>query len=182
MKHSALTVIFIALILLFGATSVHSQSLTQSSIDKYIKSIDMFMNTDNPKINAIEESFTNNQGINFDTDADGNISIMSQMLSQLNSSQKDALTVLAEDAGFDSIEQWASTGDKVSAAMMAIGMENEPVDMSEMTPEMMAMIPESMRKQMEGAMRMVKAVEKVPAADIVIVKANYDELMKHMER
>lgn len=181
MKQAVASGIFIALVLLFGTTNAQSQSLSQSTIDKYIKFIDMLMTSDDPEIKAIEDSFNNTQGFNFDTDANGNISIMTQMLGQLAPSQIDALTEVAEDAGFDSIKEWALIGDKVSAAMMAIEMEKEPVDMSEITPEMMAMVPESMRKQMEGAMRMLKAAEKVPAADIAIVKANYDELMKQMD-
>lgn len=172
---------FIAIFLLLVTASAQSQSLSQSNIDKYIKSVDMFVNTNNPAVKAIEESFRKNQNIEFDTDADGNISIMSQLLGKLDSSQRDAISEMAEDAGFDSIEEWASIGDRVSAAMMAIEMEKEPVDMSQMTPEMMAMVPESMRQQMEGAMRMIKAVKNVPATDIAIVKANYDELSKHMD-
>lgn len=181
MKQSLVNRIYIALFLLIAAATAQSQSLSQSTIEKYIKSIDMFVNTDNPEIKAIEESFKNNQSFNFDTDANGNISIMSQMLGELDSSQVDALSEVAEDAGFDSIKEWASIGDRVSAAMMAIEMEEEPVDMSEMTPEMMAMVPESMRQQIEGAMRIMKAVQNVPADDIAIVKANYDELKKHMD-
>ncbi|MDT0595145.1 hypothetical protein [Glaciecola petra] len=180
MKHSFVNRIII-LFLLFVAASAQSQSLSQSTLEKYIKSIDMFVNTDNKEIKAIEESFKNNQNFNFDTDSNGNISIMSQMLGQLDSSQMDAISEVAEDAGFDSIKEWASIGDRVSAAMMAIEMEKEPVDMSELTPEMMAMVPESMRQQMEGAIRVMKAIEKVPAADIAIVKANYEELKKHMD-
>jgi hypothetical protein len=88
---------------------------------------------------------------------------------------------VVKDAGFESLKQWASTGDRISAAMIAIEMQKDPVDMSEMTPEMIAMVPESMRQQIEGAMRMIKAVEKVPAEDIAIVKTNYDGLMKHMK-
>jgi hypothetical protein len=181
MKYFTINRIFIALLLLLGAASAQSQSLSQASIDKYIQSIDMFMNTDDAEIKAIEESFINNQTVKFDTDGDGNIKIMSQMIATLDSSQVDSLSKVAETAGFDSIKDWTAIGDKVSAAMMAIEMEKESVDMSEMTPEMMAMVPESMRQQMEGAMRVMKALETVPAADIAIVKANYTELQKHMD-
>jgi hypothetical protein len=180
MKYIAINRIFIFLLLLLGAASAQSQNLSQASIEKYIKSVDMFMNADNAELKAIEESVKNNQSFKFDTDGDGNVRIMSQMIETLSSSQLDVLNKVAEEAGFDSIKEWTAIGDKVTAAVMAIEMEKEAVDMSEITPEMMAMMPDSMRKQMEGAVRIMKALEKVPAADIAIVKANFAELQKHM--
>jgi hypothetical protein len=181
MKLNLANRIFVIFFLVVAAGVSHSQSLSQSVIDKYMDSIEMFMTTDDPEIKSIEESFKNNQNFSFDTDEDGNIRIMSQMLEKLESSQVDALSDVIEDAGFDSVKEWAAVGDRVSAAIMAIEMENEPVDVSEMTPEMLAMVPESMRKQIEGVMRVMKAVEKVPADDIKIVKANYAGLKKYMD-
>jgi hypothetical protein len=82
MKLNLANRIFVIFLLVVAAGVAPSQSLSQPVIDKYMDSIEMFMNTDDPQIKSIEESLKSNQNFSFDTDEDGNIRIMSQMLKQ----------------------------------------------------------------------------------------------------
>ncbi len=172
---------FGALMLSLCAAAAHAEKLSQSNMDKYIESIDALVNSENKNIKAIQAKLQQGQNVQFDVDENGNIALMSQMLKHLDAPMLDALTDIVEDSGFDSVQNWASVGDKVSAAMMAIEMRKQPMDMSQMTPEMIAMMPENMRAQIEGAMRLIKATENVPEEDITLVQANYEKLKKHMK-
>jgi hypothetical protein len=160
---------------------VQAQSLSQSDIDKYIKSYDLLTNSDDPKIKSLEESLKNNSDVKFDTDENGKFAVVTQMVKLLNDKQVDAITDVAEDAGFSSLGNWTQVADKVSAAMLAVEFAKEPMDTSQFSPEMLAGLPPEMRAQMEGVVRMIKAVKHVPAADISMVKKNYSKLERLME-
>ena len=58
----------------------HSQELNQSSIDKYIKSINLSTSSDSDEIKQTEEIFTNNNKFIMDNDSDGNIAFVTQMI------------------------------------------------------------------------------------------------------
>lgn len=181
MKLLTIKQILVVFTLALVATSSQAGSLSQSDLDKYIRSIELMKASDSETIKSIEESLHNNDNMSFDIDENGNIALMSQMFNALSGDQKSALEGLVDNAGFSSLSKWISLGDKVSAAMIALEMKKNPVDTSEMTPEMLAMIPPEMRKQFEGAMRIMEAAKKVPADDIAIVEANYSKLQAVME-
>jgi len=47
--------------------------------------------------------------------------------------------------------------------------EEVDVDISQLTPEILEMVPPQMREQMEGALRLMNAVKNVPEQDIKLV-------------
>jgi len=88
--------------------------------------------------------------------------------------------------GFSSAEDWASHGDRIMRAMMALEMQERDGDMDQemqramqemennphITPEQRAM----MKQQMEQAASGMKAMADAPAADIEAVRAHSDRL------
>ncbi|WP_395341361.1 hypothetical protein PN836_019060 [Ningiella sp. W23] len=175
MKYTSTLKTLLACSIAVFSINVFSAALSDGIIDKYVSSINQIKSSDNPNVQSIEGSLMNN-GMSFDVDSDGKIALASQMLAGLESAQVDALEDVVEDAGFDDLDEWIDISNRVSAAMLAIEMENEPMDMSELTPEMMQMMPQTMRDQLEGTLRMLEAAKDVPQADIDVVKANMSKL------
>lgn len=169
------------LVLSIFSFSVLAGSLSQGSLDQYIQSMELLKNSTNKEIISIRDGFQNNTQIKFDVDEQGNIAIMSQAIKQLDDSKIGALNKVIKAADYNSIDTWTKVGDKIAAAMMAFQMKKEPTDLSQMTPDMLAAMPESMRAQIEGAMRMMKAAQKVPEGDIALIKANYSKLQNLMQ-
>lgn len=97
---------------------------------------------------------------------------------------------VVEKHGFDSLEAWASVGDRVFGAMMAIKMKGQdPGARQEMAeamaeiennPNMSAQQKAQMRAMMGAAMGMTKMADNVPAADIEAVKPHLKALEASM--
>lgn len=175
--------VVLGLALSLMANACFAFDLSQDHINDYLQSIDLLQNSDDQMIKALENSLKNNKDFKFDTDEDGNIKIVSQMLAHVSDGEERALTGVIEDAGFSSLSEWAKVADRIGAAMMAIEMNKNPMDMdmSEITPEMMEMMPPAIKEQMAGALRMMDAVKNVPKEDIKIVQENYAKLMQKMD-
>ncbi|GLR69599.1 hypothetical protein [Agaribacter marinus] len=170
-----------ALAILLFIMSFNVSALDQGDIDKYVKSIELLKSTDNPVIKSIEDSLSNNPNFHFDVSDDGSIKMMSQVLGNLEPKQETVLSEFLQKAGYSSVAKWTDVGDRVSAAMMAVEAENTDDQFSEITPEMVQAMPKAMQEQMQGAMRMFKALKSVPQADIDLVKANHALLDRVME-
>lgn len=168
------TLLCVTISLLIGIAQ--AQSLTQNDVDNYIKSIELFNLSDDPEIKSIESQLKSGDSFVLDTNEDGKFAVVSQMLDTLSDSQKDVLTSVTKQAGFSSLNTWATIADSTTSAMMALEMAKEPLDMSELTPEMIEMMPKEMRSQMESTLRLVTALKNVPKNDLELVKANYAKL------
>lgn len=74
---------------------------------------------------------------------------------------------LVKDAGFADLSAFGIKADAMMMAWMAMQMDpGEMGDLADMPPEMMAMMPAGVRKQMAGVMRLQKALQSVPAEDL----------------
>lgn len=75
--------------------------------------------------------------------------------------------------GFSSVEEWASVGDSVMLTYIAMKMERENPEFSEMasqiTPEMMAMMPPEAQAQMQQSLMLMDAISDVPASNKQVV-------------
>ncbi|WP_100639003.1 hypothetical protein [Marinobacter salexigens] len=101
----------------------------------------------------------------------------------------DKFESLVKKHGFKNLQSWATVGDRVFGALMAIEMKNANVgsEMAEamaemendpnMSPEMKA----QMRAMMGAALNMTKAADNVPAADIEAVRPHLNALKATME-
>jgi hypothetical protein len=98
---------------------------------------------------------------------------------------------LIKNRGFSSAEQWASVGDRVFHAMMAIEMQSESPDMAqdvaeamveiENNPDMTAEQKAQIKAMMAGAMGVAQSVSKAPPADIKAVRPHMDALRTLMD-
>ncbi|WP_417501416.1 hypothetical protein [Marinobacter sp.] len=93
---------------------------------------------------------------------------------------------VAKKRGFDSLESWASVGDRVFAAMMAIQMKSESSGVGQEMAGVMAEIENDpnmseqqkaqMRAMMGAALSITKIADDVPAADIEAVRPHLKDL------
>ncbi|MEM9837804.1 MAG: hypothetical protein AAF830_01480 [Pseudomonadota bacterium] len=86
---------------------------------------------------------------------------------------RDMMKILRGN-GFSSVESFADVGNRVAAAMMRAEMSNDDLQqmkmMASLPESQMAMIPEPMRKMAMMGPTIAAAMEKVPAADVKLVK------------
>lgn len=100
---------------------------------------------------------------------------------------------LVQDHGFESVREWAETGDRIYVAMIAIGIREMPAEQREMmrnTPEldlsegMYANMPEAQKaklKQTADSMRgALEAADNAPEADIEAVRPFRSQLKTMM--
>lgn len=84
---------------------------------------------------------------------------------------------IVEGHGFPSLEEWATTGDQVALAYMALRMEGQ--DMPAVTPDMLEQVPEAMRPQMESVLAMMETVRQVPPEDVEAIRPFAMRLEQH---
>lgn len=170
----------VLLSLLAMASFAHGQELTAAKLDKYLTSVETLNSSENETLQMINSKMENQQDINFDVDENGEISIMTQIVKQFTDKEVNALEGLIKKTGFSSLQEWTKMGDKLSAAIMAIEMTKESKDMLIAAESQLPQLPPETRKQVEGAIRMMKAAQKIPESDIATVKAIYPRLQKIM--
>ncbi|MGM0768118.1 MAG: hypothetical protein ACQEV6_08835 [Pseudomonadota bacterium] len=98
----------------------------------------------------------------------------------------DRMEDIVEDHGFDSMEEWGATGDRVFQAWMAIEMEDQHPEMArEMAaamdqinnnPNMSEAQKEQMRAMMGGATSAMESARNAPEADKQAVRPHMDTL------
>ncbi|WP_281301341.1 MULTISPECIES: hypothetical protein [unclassified Iodidimonas] len=81
---------------------------------------------------------------------------------------------VAADHGFSDVDEWARVGDQVMGAFMAMEMQNIPDESramaEQMTPDMLAQMPQAVREQIEGMKIMLAAIKDVPEQNIETVR------------
>ena len=96
-----------------------------------------------------------------------------------------SLTGIVKPKGFDDTPHWARIGDASILAYIAIKMEREDPQAlamaSQLTPEMMAMIPPAQQAQLQGAMAIIEAIQGVPAADKAAMEPVYEDFENAFE-
>ncbi len=109
---------------------------------------------------------------------DGSVRVFRSFLPELQQypAEEKKLLGIVRDAGFKSINHWATAGDKIMMTYMSVQMDDQSnaesqamKEMLQMTPEMMAMIPEGMREMVTSSLKMARAAENVSAADKTVL-------------
>ncbi len=94
------------------------------------------------------------------------------------------MRAITKKHGF-SLADWASTGDQVFLAYMALQLDQQDAAsiaaMRDMDPALLANLPPEMRAQMDQAFTMMEAAEAVPQADKKIVKPLVRDLEAFMD-
>ncbi|MBU2955042.1 hypothetical protein [Marinobacter sp. F3R08] len=178
---TAIITALLTLLTVFSANAL-AQSLSDNTITSFIDSLKAAESLQSEFEDLSDEMESSN---------DGEIPDFSSMLS--DSLKKieghhayGQLEDLVQDHGFDNLEDWAATGDRVYQAWMAIEMEQQnPGAVQEMNaalaeiennPNMTAEQKAQMRTMMQGAIRAMDSVNNVPAADVKAVRPHIEAL------
>ncbi|TYC55364.1 hypothetical protein FMN52_16955 [Marinobacter sp. BW6] len=176
-----LIITLLTLLALFSA-GTQAQSLSDQTISSFIDSL-----------KAAERlgSEFEDLGDEMDSPNDGSMpdfsSMLSDSLSELEGHQAyGQLEDLVQDHGFSNLEEWASTGDRIIQAWMAIEMEQQnPAARQEMnaamaeienSPHMTAEQKAQMRAMMQSAMGAMETASNAPPADVEAVRPHVEAL------
>ncbi len=176
-----LIVTVLALLGLFSAGS-HAQGLSDQKISSFIESLEAAQKLE-PEFEELDDQMN--------AEDDGAMPdfsrLFSDSLDQLKGHEAyNRLDELVRSHGFDNIEEWAVTGDRVYQAWMAIEMEQQsPGARQEMAaamaeidnnPQMTAEQKAQMRAMMESAMGAMESASNAPPADVEAVRPHLDAL------
>lgn len=173
----------LALLLSILAFSAQAEKLSDSTIRAFIASME--------DAQALQEQYEDTEG--WPDPAGENMKSMPDMTRLFSDGVEkmedepvyEKFESVVQKHGFKNLQSWASVGDRVFGAMMAIEMkgsggggaemaeamaeiENDP----NMSPEMKA----QMRAMMGAALNMTKAADNVPAADIEAIRPHLKAL------
>ncbi|MCG2582295.1 MAG: hypothetical protein KA296_15600 [Marinobacter sp.] len=173
----------VALSLLFATSGAAADSLTDEEVRAFI--------------NTLEEAETlegDLDQLNDEQPVSGNPSDMPDFSSLFSDSVNkmrgheayDRMEDIVEDNGFDSMEEWGATGDRIFRAWMAIEMESQHPQMArEMTaamdeinnnPNLSEAQKEQMRSMMGGATAAMESARQAPEADKQAVRPHMQAL------
>lgn len=173
----------VALSLLFAASGAVADSLTDEKVRAFISTLE--------EAETLEDDF--NQ-LNEEQPGSGNPSDMPDFSSIFSDSVNkmrgheayDRMEDIVEDNGFDSMEEWGATGDRVFQAWMAIEMESQHPQMArEMAgamdeinnnPNLSEAQKEQMRSMMSGATAAMENARQAPEADKQAVRPHIQSL------
>lgn len=181
------TLLTLALALIFTPALTHAEPLTRSKIQGFIDSI-AAIEAEVPELEELDDEMME-QGDPQMPDFDRLVS--SSIEKMRGNDAYDRIEDLVEEYGFDSIEDWSRTGDRVYRAWMAIEMEQQnPAAQQQMDqalaelendPRLSAEQKAQMRAMMEGAMGAMRSASTAPAEDIAAVRPHLDALRESME-
>lgn len=173
-----------ALLFLLPLLSAHSQAetLTGQRVAAFIDSVQAAERLA-PEFEELERQM--------DSQSDDTMPDFSRIVSQSVEQMKghetyDRLEDVVQNHGFDTLEDWGATGDRVFQAWMAIEMEEQSpaarremdAAMAEMenSPHMTAEQKAQMRAMMESAMGAMQSASNAPAADMEAVRPHLQAL------
>ncbi len=164
--------------------NAHAEKLTDNTIRAFITTLE--------KAQALEPEFEDlddeedNETLQ-DNEAPDFSRIFSSSIEELKGEDAyDRLQDLVQGHGFKNLDEWASTGDRIYSAWMAIEMQAQnPAIQKEMesamaeienNPHMSAQQKAQMRASMQAAMGFTQQASSAPSADIEAVKPHLQAL------
>lgn len=179
----------LALLVSLLAVTAQAENLSDSTIQAFIASMQ--------DAQTLQEKYAGtDQWPEPDTENMESMPDMSRLFSSGVEQMKDypafnQFEGMVENHGFDSAEDWASVGDRVFHAMMAIEMTENNPGMSQEMADAMAEIDNNssmsaeqkaqMKAMMSGAMDMVQTASDAPEADVKAVRPHMGELRAAMD-
>jgi len=168
----------LALMLSLVSFGAHAEKLTDSTIRAFITSLEKAQ-TLAPEFEELNDE-QNIESINLSR-------IFSSSVEELKGEDAyDRLEGLVQDSGFNDLNEWAATGDRIYAAWMAIEMADQSPEINqemqsamaelENNPHMSAQQKAQMRSAMEAALGVTKMASEAPPADIEAVKPHVKAL------
>lgn len=180
----ALFVAFSLALIGLSSTPAHAQSLTEDRVRAFIDSMneaETLATEYEDELEALQEADQSNR-------SDGDMSGMfSRSLEAIKGHEfYGELGELADKHGFDSVEEWATTGDQVFQAWMALEMEQQDPGMQaemeaamaemENNPHMSEEQKAQMRAMMQSATTSMRTAQQAPESAKAAVRPFMDEL------
>lgn len=173
----------VALSLLFAASGAAADSLTDEKIRAFINTLEEAETLEGDLDQLNEEQ----PGSGNPSDMPDFSSIFSDSVNKMRGHEAyDRMEDIVEDNGFDSMEEWGATGDRVFRAWMAIEMESQHPQMArEMAaameeinnnPNLSEAQKEQMRSMMGGATAAMESARQAPEADKQAVRPHMQTL------
>ncbi|MDX1599457.1 hypothetical protein [uncultured Marinobacter sp.] len=183
MQHSLSLCLVLALTLLLTTSPLAADSLTNEKVRAFINTLQ--------EAETLEDDFDQlneqMQGSRNPSDMPDFSSIFSDSVNQMRGHEAyNRMEDIVKNNGFDSMEDWGATGDRVFQAWMAIEMEDQHPQMArEMAaamdeinnnPNLSEAQKEQMRSMMGGATAAMESARQAPAADKQAVRPHMQAL------
>lgn len=176
--HYRLITVFLALMLSLAPFSAHADKLTDNTIRNFITTLE--------KAQALESEFENLNDTSNIESIDFSRMISSSVEKLKGQKAYGRLEDVVQDNGFNNLDEWAATGDRIYAAWMAIEMGDENPALNQEMKEAMADMENSpgmndqqktqMRAMMQAALGVTKTAAEAPPADIEAVRPHVNAL------
>lgn len=140
------------------------------------KQVENFIASMGPVNDLAEEvNFQADPGAHADGDEFAPYATGLKVMKESEAAAYDKLGSIVKKHGFSSQEEWASVGDAIFLAFVAVKAEEAnpgftAAGMQDIPPEMLEKMPPEARAQFETTMKMVRAVGAVPVEDKTLVK------------
>ncbi len=168
----------LTIVLSLVSFSAHAEKLTDNTIRSFITTLEKAQ-TMEPEFEELDDE-QDNEALDFSR-------IFSSSIEELKGEDVyDRLESLVQDHGFKNLDDWATTGDRIYSAWIAIEMTDQsPALRKEMesamaeienSPHMSAQQKAQMRASMETALGFTQQASDAPLADINAVKPHLEAL------
>lgn len=168
----------LTIVLSLVSFSSHAEKLTDNTIRSFITTLEKAQ-TMEPEFEELDDE-QDNEALDFSR-------IFSSSIEELKGEDVyDRLESLVQDHGFKNLDDWATTGDRIYSAWIAIEMTDQnPALRKEMesamaeienSPHMSAQQKAQMRASMETALGFTQQASDAPLADINAVKPHLEAL------
>lgn len=172
----------LAVVLYFVVAPSQASTLTDSRIESFMASLqDMQAIFEDSGEYSLDEELADDED-DMDMDFANVYSSMVEELSNHPPTQRK-VSAIAKRHGFESLAEWARSGDQIYTAYMAINMEGQPaMDESAMENYMASLehMPEeeknNIRRMMGNAIKSNESIRNAPTEDIEAVRPYLDEI------
>jgi len=182
MKLRISTLLIVLLAFIQTAAMATAGTITSAGVEKFITSMELLNQADEKNLLS-DIDLDMNDDFSDVISPSGKMIIFTTASEQLKSNPSDhtVLKNITKKSGFSSVSDWAHTGDNIMMVYMRTEMSAKEFEqMKQLTPEMIAMIPQEQRQMLKSAMSLMRAVENVSQADIdtfAPYKKRFDDAM-----
>ncbi len=164
-----ISTLFIVLLAFFQTAAIATAgTITSAGVEKFITSMELLSQAEEQNLLSDIDLDMDGDFSNFISPS-GKLIVFSAMSEKLKTNQSDyaVLKNITKKSGFSSVNEWGRTGDNIMMVYMRTEMsDSDFADLNQLTPEILAMIPQEQRQMMESAMSMMSAVQNVSQEDV----------------
>jgi hypothetical protein len=157
------------------AASALGQTVTTDQIDRFIAVVTELQDFETRYPDVAADLEVQARGdLSAMINQDGEIAAFERMIGRLPAGEaRSEITSVAKRNGFGSLDEFATVGDDIMMAFIALQMEGQDMAAmaNQMPAEQLAMMPPNVRAQIETALRMAEVAKSVPPASVEAVRS-----------